>query len=844
MKIPLIKSSVAAVCLLWALSASALSLIGGKKEEPLLDPSDAFQTQVALNEDALNVEINIAPGYFVYRSKISVSSDSAEFGTLELPDGVKKDDQFFGEVETYRGILNYSAPLINSEATGPLKINVVSQGCADVGVCYPPYHEEFTINVADTVLAQADSSQTGGLLQLNSTQPKQDNAPVNGLGITSVGSSALSASPLPSSAAPSDEGESTLGDLLRMDDDNEVLDPEVAFTMMPNSIVNGVASINWNIQDGHYLYKKRFSFKLISPEAATLGESKMAEGIWEEDAFFGNSEVYRGGTTVELPISLPENTTDAVVRIGYQGCADIGICYPPIFKEVNLVEIAAVAAAGSTASGSQSNGNAITTMATDVNSQAAGQNTNPNTGQTTGQNIGQTTGQNTEQVLSQVSAQNAVPIQAEQDRLADSLKNNNRWLTIAVFFGAGLLLTFTPCVLPMIPILSSIIVGSGEKIGTGRAFTLSLVYVLAMALTYTIAGVLIGLSGENIQATLQHPYVLTAFAFLFVVLSFSMFGYYELQMPAFIQNRLSNVSNNQKSGSFGGVATMGFLSALIVGPCVTAPLVGALIYIGQTGDAVLGGAALFALAMGMGLPLLIIGTAFGKYLPQAGAWMDTTKAIFGVMLLGLAIYMLDRVIPTWATMLLSALLLITVAMFMGVFESLPADARGWRRVSKGLGYAGLVYGTLLMIGVATGTGTLFRPMQGLSLAGNGGAATEHVTFQKVKNIDQLNARLAEARASNTPVMFDFYADWCISCKEMEAFTFTDQKIAAKMKQGLLLQADVTANDDQDKALLKEFGIFGPPAIIFYDANGVEQKNARVVGYMPADEFGTVLDRVF
>ena len=840
MKIPLIKSSVAAVCLLWALSASALSLIGGKKEEPLLDPSDAFQTQVALNEDALNVEINIAPGYFVYRSKISVSSDSAEFGTLELPDGVKKDDQFFGEVETYRGILNYSAPLINSEATGPLKINVVSQGCADVGVCYPPYHEEFTINVADTVLAQADSSQTGGLLQLNSTQPKQDNAPVNGLGITSVGSSALSASPLPSSAAPSDEGESTLGDLLRMDDDNEVLDPEVAFTMMPNSIVNGVASINWNIQDGHYLYKKRFSFKLISPEAATLGESKMAEGIWEEDAFFGNSEVYRGGTTVELPISLPENTTDAVVRIGYQGCADIGICYPPIFKEVNLVEIAAVAAAGSTTSGSQSNGNAITTMATDVNSQAAGQNTNPNTGQ----NIGQTTGQNTEQVLSQVSAQNAVPIQAEQDRLADSLKNNNRWLTIAVFFGAGLLLTFTPCVLPMIPILSSIIVGSGEKIGTGRAFTLSLVYVLAMALTYTIAGVLIGLSGENIQATLQHPYVLTAFAFLFVVLSFSMFGYYELQMPAFIQNRLSNVSNNQKSGSFGGVATMGFLSALIVGPCVTAPLVGALIYIGQTGDAVLGGAALFALAMGMGLPLLIIGTAFGKYLPQAGAWMDTTKAIFGVMLLGLAIYMLDRVIPTWATMLLSALLLITVAMFMGVFESLPADARGWRRVSKGLGYAGLVYGTLLMIGVATGTGTLFRPMQGLSLAGNGGAATEHVTFQKVKNIDQLNARLAEARASNTPVMFDFYADWCISCKEMEAFTFTDQKIAAKMKQGLLLQADVTANDDQDKALLKEFGIFGPPAIIFYDANGVEQKNARVVGYMPADEFGTVLDRVF
>ena len=841
MKIRLIKSSVVTACLLWALSASALSLIGGKKEEPLLDPTEAFQTQVALTDDALNVEINIAPGYFVYRSKISVSSEDADFGTLDIPDGVKKDDQFFGEVETYRDILNYSAPLIDSRVTGPLKINVVSQGCADVGVCYPPYSEEFTVNVAasgsalavpgQAILAQTNTSDSANPLQLNNAQAKQDNfdnAPGNGLGITSMGSGGVSASPLPSSAASPAEGELTLADRLSLQsDDNEVLDPEVAFTMEPSSIVNGVASINWNILDGHYLYKKRFSFELISTDTAQLGEAMMAEGIWEEDAFFGNSEVYRGGTSVNLPISLSENATDAVVRIGYQGCADIGICYPPIFKEVKLVEIAAVAAAGSTTAGSQSTGSNNTAFTS--------------TGSTAVANS-----QSSGQVLSQVNAQNTDLIQTEQDRLANSLKSGNRWLTIAAFFAAGLLLTFTPCVLPMIPILSSIIVGAGDKVGTGRAFVLSLVYVLAMALTYTIAGVLIGLSGENIQATLQHPYVLTAFAFLFVLLSLSMFGFYELQMPQFVQNRLSKVSNNQKSGSFGGVATMGFLSALIVGPCVTAPLVGALIYIGQTGDAVLGGAALFALSMGMGLPLLIIGTTFGKYLPQAGAWMDTTKAIFGVMLLGLAIYMLDRVIPTWATMLLSALLLITVAMFMGVFESLPSDARGWRRVSKGLGFASLVYGTLLMIGVATGTGTLLRPMQGLSLAGNaaGGGATEHVTFETVKSIDQLNARLADARASNTPVMFDFYADWCISCKEMEAFTFTDEKIAAKMKQGLLLQADVTANDDLDKALLKEFGIFGPPAIIFYDANGVEQKNSRVVGFMPADKFGTVLDRVF
>ena len=825
--------------LFWAFSAQALSLIGEEKEEPLLDPTEAFITQVKLDDqNHLNVEINIAPGYFVYRSKINVKSDGAEFGPLQIPDGEKKNDQFFGEVETYRGLLQYKTPLVGADANGPVVIQVQSQGCADVGVCYPPYTEEFTINVSDvSALAAAD---TGGglqnlpLLQNTGTAAQQDSIntpPLNtsGLGLSTPAPLNNSAS---SAATPSSEP--TLADRLRMDTEDEVLDPEVAFTFEAGNIENGAVPIKWNITEGHYLYKKRFSFALLEPETATLGEAKLDKGIWEEDAFFGKSEVYRTSTSAQLPITLPEGVTQATVKIGYQGCADIGICYPPIFKEVQI------AAAGSGVLASVSSTPAQSSTGTGAQQQAVAP-TNEQALNSTAM-VGQP-----ESNASALVQTNAAPVQNEQDRLANSLASGSRWLTIATFFGLGLLLTFTPCVLPMIPILSSIIVGKGDEISTGRAFTLSLVYVLAMALTYTVAGVLVGLSGENIQATLQHPYVLSALALLFVVLSMSMFGFYELQMPQFVQNRLSSVSNKQKSGSFGGVATMGFLSALIVGPCVTAPLVGALIYIGQTGDAVLGGAALFALAMGMGIPLLIIGTAFGKYLPRAGAWMDTTKAIFGVMLLGLAIYMLDRVIPTWATMLLSALLLISVGMFMGALESLPADARGWRRVNKGFGYAAIVYGTLLIIGVATGTGTLFRPMQGLSLAGHSGDAgqsSEHVSFQTVKTVDQLNTVLAQAKQQNQPVIFDFYADWCISCKEMEAFTFTDSKVAAKMKQAVLLQADVTANDDSDKSLLKEFGIFGPPAIIMYDREGNEQRNARVVGFMSADKFSTVLDRVY
>lgn len=778
------------LCTLFAGAAMALSLLGNSEE--LLDPARAFKTNAMVEGRTLLVSIDVADGYYLYKDKIKLTSPHSAIGAPELPDGVRKTDEFFGEVETYRGMIEFSAAIEQRNAQEPLSVTVQSQGCADIGVCYPPYSQEFVIEVpalaASNQLPPANSSAPGSFLNPLTTS-SLNNSP--------AGNS--SSSPLADNT-----GSSVFGNFGFGSDDSGILDPEVAFTVQAGQLQNGIVPVTWQIAEGHYLYRDKFNFELLDANGASISSVALSNGKLKTDEFFGEVEVNRVKATARLTIANWQNTEWLTLKAGYQGCADIGICYPPQSKELQIAIIPAAA-----------NGNSIGSPAADANTAAVENLTNTDT-----------TGN--------------APL-AEQDRLAASIGSGKRLTTILTFFGMGLLLTFTPCVLPMIPILSSIIVGSGEKIGTGRAFTLSLIYVLAMALTYTVAGVIVGLTGDNIQATLQHPYVLSVFAALFVFLAASMFGLFELQMPAFIQNRLTSVSNRQKSGSFAGVATMGFLSALIVGPCVTAPLVGALIYIGQTGDAVLGGAALFALSMGMGVPLLIIGTSFGKYLPTAGPWMDVIKAVFGVMLLGVAIWMLDRVIPAWATMMLSALLLIVVGMFMGAFDNTPADARGWKRVAKGFGYAAIVYGTLLIIGIATGNGSLMKPLNGLSIAGQSADSSDHVVFTPIKGLSNLEAALASAKSQNKPVILDFYADWCVSCKEMEAFTFTDPQVAKLMNQAVLLQADVTANDDADKALLKKYGIYGPPAIMIYNTNGVEQRNARVVGFVPAEKFARHLD---
>ncbi len=782
------------LCTLFSGTATALSLFGGVEQEEFLDPDTAFQTSIIVNDNnVLEAQIIVADGYYIYKHKTALKSDSAEIGAANLPAGIQKTDEFFGDVETYRGTIDFTAP-VTRLSDAEVVINFESQGCADAGICYPPFKRKYVVEIP----AQAEA--------LPQSLTSSSNSVSGILTPTSQSTTALGQSSMLDGLSSS-IGQSGLG--LGLGDDSEILDPELAFTVFANPANDNTVRVKWNIADGHYLYNHKFSVEIVEPANISLAELQISEGKQKTDEFFGDVIVHRTNADIIVPFSGVTAKEQLTLKVGYQGCADIGICYPPQSKELQVIVVPAVATASAagianSAEGSGDSGNG-----------------------------------------SLIKAANSAPVMvAEQDRIAASLGSGKNMTTILTFFGMGLLLAFTPCVLPMIPILSSIIVGNGEKIGTTRAFTLSLIYVLAMALTYTVAGVIIGLTGENIQATLQHPYVLVSFAILFVILAASMFGLFEIQMPAFVQNRLTNASNKQKSGSFGGVATMGFLSALIVGPCVTAPLVGALIYIGQTGDAVLGGAALFALSMGMGIPLLIIGTSFGKYLPTAGPWMDATKGIFGVLLLGVAIWMLDRVIPVWATMTLSALLLIVVGMFMGAFENFHEKVSGWRRVSKGFGFAAVVYGTLLIIGVATGKGSLLRPLDGLSVAGGGAKATaEHVVFTPVKGVAALETALADAQAQNKPVILDFYADWCVSCKEMEAFTFTDPVVASQMNKAVLLQADVTKNDAEDKALLKKYGIFGPPAIIFYGQNGEERQGSRVVGFVPADDFSIHLEAV-
>ena len=398
----------------------------------------------------------------------------------------------------------------------------------------------------------------------------------------------------------------------------------------------------------------------------------------------------------------------------------------------------------------------------------------------------------------------------------------------------------------MVPILTSIIVGQGTEQGNGaaatrRAFMLSLVYVLAMALTYTVAGVLAGLFGANLAAAFQDPWIVSAFALVFVLLSFSMFGFYDLQIPTSWQAGLTALSRRQRGGTYAGVGVMGALSALIVGPCVAAPLAGVLIYIGQTGDPVLGGVALFALGMGMGVPLIVAGVSAGKLLPRAGAWMNAVKAVFGVMLLAVAIYLLERIVPESVALLLWAALFIVCAIYMGALDSLGMESGGWRRLWKGAGLVMLVYGVLLMVGVAGGGGDLFRPLKGIALVAGEHAESE-LEFRQVKGIDGLNAEIGPAAARGQVVMFDYYADWCVSCKEMERFTFSDPGVQTALSDVLLLQTDVTANDALDRALLAEFGLFGPPAILFFGPDGRERRELRVVGYMNAGDFLRVVRR--
>jgi thiol:disulfide interchange protein DsbD len=727
-------------------------------QDDLLPPEEAFRFTAAESEPGvLTASWSIAEGYYLYRSKFKFNAgDNTQLAEAKIPPGKIKNDEFFGEIETYRDHLDISIPFSRENPNGnTLELEAVYQGCADLGVCYPP--QKITLPIQ---LAQADTGTKKGAFGILSDL-------TSGIG----------------------------------GDEPELLDPDKAFAFSAELEGPGTLVAEWIVAEGYYLYKDKIKMALQDASGLNLGDPEFPASTRLDDPQYGDVEIFRGPVTVKFPVLGLNGQPDALgLKAGYQGCADIGVCYPPIKKSINFAAEQLSNLVSSPAVAAEESSEPATTSA-------------PN--------------------LDSTSESGKV---SEQDAIAAKLSSGNMPLTLLSFFGFGLLLAFTPCVFPMIPILSGIIVGEGDNISASRGFMLALVYVLAMAFAYTIVGVLAGLFGSNLQIWFQNPWILGSFAVVFVLLSLSMFGFYELQMPSSIQGKLSAISNNQGSGKMMSAAIMGLLSALIVGPCVTAPLIGALIYIGQTGDAVLGGMALFALSMGMGAPLLVLGASAGKLLPKAGAWMDTIKSVFGVLLLGVAIWLLERVIPASASLFLWGMLLVVSGIYMGALHH-PSQASKWYMLWKGLGVVVLLYGSLMIIGAAADTRNTLQPLKGM-FASNASSDTakSELEFHYIKGPQGFNDALAQATADGKTVMLDFYADWCISCKEMEAYTFSDPAVQKTLKNTVLLKSDVTANNEQDKALLKQFGLIGPPAILFFDKDGKERKGYRVVGFVPAEKF--------
>lgn len=557
----------------------------------------------------------------------------------------------------------------------------------------------------------------------------------------------------------------------------KLLTSEEAFKVTAIHNVQGVI-ISVVLGEGIYLYDDKITLELVKPKAIDI--SAMVEKPKAE--YFHDTMTQRKSFELFVPQSLLENEVKKgsfTLKFSYQGCSELGICYQPESKEFTYK-------------------------------------------------------------LKGGSVQNGVPL-SEQDGIAARLMNENIALVLLSFFGFGLLLSLTPCVFPMIPILSSIIVSQPSvSMNAKKGFWLSLVYVLAMSLAYTIAGIFAALFGANLQASMQDPWVIGIFSTIFVLLALSMFGFYEIKMPSFIQNRVNKKTGEVQTQGVLGIAVMGFLSALIVGPCVAAPLAGALIYIGQSGDVILGGAALFVMSLGMGAPLLLIGTTAGRYMPRPGLWMQNITAFFGVMLLGVAIWMLSRVIPGSISMVLWAVLIISSAIYFGALESCHEYAKGWHKIVKSFLFMALVYGVALFVGFLSGASNPLTPFEKFTAKENVVAtASSSSAFNRIKNMDELTLALKNAQK---PVMLDFYADWCVNCVEFEQFTFSDARVKAKLEKLTLLKADVTKNSEEDKALQKAFNIYGPPAILFFK-EGKEIVELRLVGFKNADEFLAHLEKL-
>ena len=713
--------------------ALSLALAGAAvAQDELLPVEEAFTYVVTDTGEAFEIDWAIYEHAYLYKSRLGFESgtDAIVLGEPQLPKGIDHEDEFFGRQEIYRDFFFVTIPYtVVGDRPATADLIIKSQGCDDnIGICYPP--QAWTETVALKSAAAKPKLQLGQL----------------------GGSSSTSDFP------PADE----------------VFFPEI-FAVDGNTVEVGI-----RIEPGFYIYKDKLTVRALS-EDAQAGRWDLPDGKMKNDEYFGDVEVYLDSFLARLAIAraTPE-AMDLDIELGYQGCAEGGLCYMPQTR-VLTVSLPAATSVGA---------------------------------------------------LPQEAQQGPV---SEQARLANIITGSSIWVAAGLFFLAGLGLAFTPCVLPMVPILSGIIAGEGEDVTPMRGFGLALSYVLGMAIVYTGAGVAAAAAGMQLQATFNQPWVLVLFAGLFVALALGMFGVYELQMPSSIQTRLSGISGNQKSGTTVGAFIMGALSALIVTACVAPALIAALTVMAQTGDMLRSGTALFAMSLGMGAPLLLVGAAQGKFLPKAGPWMVAVRNSFGFMMLGLAIWMLSRILPGNVTMLLWAVLIFMAGVFMGGLTTLTSDSTGPQKLGKGFGFLAIIYGIVLL-----------KPLAAVSLGGGTMVAEdEHaLPFQRIKTVGDLDNELQLASSQGKTAFLDFYADWCVSCKEMEAYTFTDGEVQAELSNTVWLQADVTANDAQDQELLNRFGVFGPPTIIFFDADGQQRHGYEVVGYMPAEEFAAHLRKAF
>jgi thiol:disulfide interchange protein DsbD len=578
--------------------------------------------------------------------------------------------------------------------------------------------------------------------------------------------------------------------------DDEFLKVDDAFSFNFDQ-QNNQLHINFDISEGYYLYRHQFKFTVNNASYSTID---LPAGLDHEDEFFGVQKIYK--EQLKFTINIEQATEDASITIRYQGCAEKGLCYPPTDKVIALDSVLAQNTSNDTAAVFSALTNVIEdkTESTDVSS-------------------------------------NQVTPSSEQHQLADMLKQDSLIVTLIAFFVGGLLLSFTPCVFPMYPILTGIIVGQGKALTTKKAFTLSFFYVQGMAVTYTLLGIVVALAGAQFQAVFQHPAVLIALSVLFIFLALSMFGLFNLALPTSWQNKLNNISNKQKGGSIAGVVMMGVISGLVASPCTTAPLTGALLYISQTGDVVLGASALYALSLGMGLPLLILGSSGGKLLPKAGAWMNIIKNIFGLLLLAVPIFLLERFIPDVASQALWAILMLSTASYFYV-TNINAINRGFW-----FGARSLAIFLMLFVG-ANMVYQLVAPNQNVSsVSSNTTQKVQH--FTQVGTLEELQTAITLANGQGKTVMLDLYADWCIACKEFEKYTFYDDSVQKSLANSVLLQIDLTDTGTNDNIeLMEHFNVFGLPSILFFNLQGEELNQQRITGFMGADEFSAHVNAIF